>query len=125
MYDANTPIMDEVKVKRKDTCLQIAGQDEVLREYTLGGPTCGRNIQMILDIPTLELLLEVAKASVDTKATIFGAGITIKVRRDNRGNIYETLHIVGHQPKARRPGVSLSLPSGPAQSLVNGWKKRW
>ena len=125
MYDTKVPIMDEIKVKRKDTCLQIAGSDERLREYTLGGPDCGRNIQMILDIPTLELLLGVAKASLDNKATIFGAGVTIKVCRDNAGNIYETLHIVGHQPRARRPGVALSMPTGPAQSLVNGWKSRW
>ena len=46
-----------------NTPLQIAGEDETLREYTLGGPECGRDVRLFLDRKVLEHLLDVSKSS--------------------------------------------------------------
>lgn len=89
-----------------DTPLQIAGEDEVLREYTLGGPDCGRDVRMFIDRKVLEHLLDVAKSSNCNRVVLHGAGIKMKVRRASNGHMYETLHLTSRFP------VPEQLPTG-------------
>tara|TARA_E500000331_G_scaffold161471_1_gene156495 strand:+ start:623 stop:982 length:360 start_codon:yes stop_codon:yes gene_type:complete len=85
-------------LKINDTPLQIAGEDQVVREYTLGGPKCGRDVRMLIDRKVLEHLLDVAKSSNCNRVVLHGAGIKMKVRRSSSGHVYETLHLVSHLP---------------------------
>ncbi len=85
-------------LKVNDTPLQIAGEDEVIREFTLGGPECGRDVRMLIDRKVLEHLLDVAKSSNCNRVVLHGAGIKMKVRRASSGHMYETLHLVSMLP---------------------------
>tara|TARA_R100000329_G_scaffold19071_1_gene18932 strand:- start:195 stop:560 length:366 start_codon:yes stop_codon:yes gene_type:complete len=85
-------------LKVNNTPLQIAGEDQVIREFTLGGPHCGRDVRMLLDRKVLEHLLDVAKSSNCNRVVLHGAGIKMKVRRAASGHMYETLHLVSNMP---------------------------
>ena len=125
MSNILSPTLTDIIIK--DKCIQLDGQDHILREYMFAGPNSGRDSRLILDIQTLELLLDVARSSDTRRVTIYNAGINVKVRRTDKGELYETLHIVGSQPRPDRISNSMSIknvPMGHAQSLVNGWKKK-
>jgi hypothetical protein len=81
-----------------NTPLQIDGQDETLREFTLGGPDCGRDVRLFLDRKVLEHLLEVSKSSNTGRVVLYGAGIKMKVRRSKSGHLYETMHLTSRYP---------------------------
>ena len=92
-----------------DTPLQISGEDEVLREYTLGGPDCGRDVRMLIDRKVLEHLLDVAKSSNTNRVCLHGAGIKMKVRRSANGHMYETLHLTSRYPVPEQLPTGLSV----------------
>jgi hypothetical protein len=95
-----------------DTPLQIAGEDRVIREYTLGGPDCGRDVRMLIDRKVLEHLLDVAKSSNTNRVCLHGAGIRMKVRRSASGHMYETLHLVSMMPVAEQLPREISIDTG-------------
>ena len=94
-----------------NTPLQIAGEDHVIREYTLGGPKCGRDVRLFLDRKVLEHLLDVAKSSNTNRVVLHGAGIKMKVRRAASGHMYETLHLVSHLPVPEQLPSELNFDS--------------
>ena len=79
--------------------LQEDSQDFILQQVVLGGPKIQRDVRFIVDIPTLEYLLQVAKQSKTKRCVINRAGIRMKVRQSRQtGHVYETLHLFGYQP---------------------------
>ena len=106
------------------TPLQLDGQDEVLREYTLGGPDCGRDVRLYLDVETLGMLLDIARCSNTKRVILPKAGIKMRVRRSRSGHIYESLHITSAQPFAEvvSNNVSLSMPVD-ERNLIKGFGK--
>ena len=52
-----------------EKCIQLDGQDEILREYQFAGPASGRDTRLILDKETLGFLMDVVRES-DTNRTI-------------------------------------------------------
>lgn len=118
------PTLEEVIVKKQ--CIQIDGQDEVLREYTLGGPHSLRDVRLILDAEILGHLLEVARESPIRRCILHQAGITMKVRRSKGGHVYETLHLEGRKPVPEHPPSELKIPvtKNEANILLNRWKKK-
>ena len=108
-----------------EKCIQLDGQDEILREYQFAGPASGRDTRLILDQETLGFLMDVVRESDTNRLIIYGAGINVKVRRTDEGHVYETLHILGHKPSPEKfsKSMSLSMPRRQAQAVVNGWNK--
>ena len=109
-----------------DTPLQIAGEDETLREYTLGGPECGRDVRLFLDRKVLEHLLDVSKSSNTGRVVLYGAGIKMKVRRAPSGHMYETLHLTSRFPVPENLSSDVTLNKSAAdqqamQSMYS-WK---
>lgn len=107
--------------------LQIPGQDRILRTYTLGGINCGRDIRFIIDVETLEYMIEVARKSESKRALIPSAGIKLMVREATTGHVYETLHIEGGRPVPEQlpEKLSVQMPSRAAflqQSIIRKWK---
>ena len=104
------------------TPLQLDGQDEVLREYTLGGPDCGRDVRLYLDVETLGMLLDIARCSNTKRVILPMAGIKMRVRRSRNGHLYESLHITSGQPFAEvvSNSASLSVP-GTERELIKGF----
>jgi hypothetical protein len=98
-------------LKINDTPLQISGEDEVLREFTLGGPDCGRDVRMLIDRKVLEHLLDVSKSSNCNRVVLHGAGIKMKVRRSASGHMYETLHLTSRMPVPEQLPSELSVNS--------------
>ena len=84
-------------------------EDEVLREFTLGGPDCGRDVRMLIDRKVLEHLLDVAKSSNCNRVVLHGAGIKMKVRRSATGHMYETLHLTSRFPVPEQLPTSLEV----------------
>tara|TARA_B100001250_G_scaffold414346_1_gene452105 strand:+ start:1127 stop:1519 length:393 start_codon:yes stop_codon:yes gene_type:complete len=82
----------------KDIPIQRAGQDEILREYTFAGPDTGRDTRLIFERKTIEHLMDVSRASQTGRVVCMGAGFRLRVRRDARGRMYETLHVVCAHP---------------------------
>lgn len=103
--------------------LQISGQDEILREYTLAGPDSGRDCRLILDAETLGLLLDIARSSNTRRVIMHGAGIRLKVRKSRDGHIYETLHLTSRQPVPESLSSTLSIeaPITTARELIKGF----
>jgi len=106
--------------------LQMSGQDEILREYTLAGPDSGRDCRLILDVKTLGLLLDIARSSNTKRVILHGAGINLKVRKSQAGHVYETLHLTSRQPTPEHVSSSLSFeaPVSYARQLIKGFAKK-
>ena len=105
------PIMERVFVNTKPT--QEPERDPILREYFLGGMASDRDVRMILDVPTLQYLLDTAMRSQTRRCVINRAGIRIKVRRAPTGHVYETLHIDGLKPYPEQAPQGISMPYNP------------
>jgi len=105
------PIMERVFVNTKPT--QEEGQDTIMKEYIVGGPYVDSDVRMILDVATLEYLLDNARRSPTRRVVINRAGIRIKVRRATTGHVYETLHIDGHRPYPEQAPSKFSIPHNP------------
>lgn len=101
--------------------LQQAGQDEILRHYTLGGPETDRDVRMYLELADLEHLVKIARAAVTRRAVLPKAGITVVVRRSRDGHIYETMHLTSLQPVPEGVPTSLSGTLTPQQ--YNQWQR--
>lgn len=102
------------------TPLQIAGQDEVVREYTFGGPNCGRDMRLYLDVDTLGMLLDIARCSNTKRVILPRAGIKVRVRRSRDGHMYESLHVTSAQPFAEVVSDKISLSMGSERELIEG-----
>ncbi len=102
--------------------LQLSGQDEVLREYTLGGPDCGRDVRLYLDADTLGLLLDIARCSNTRRVILPGAGIKMRVRKSRDGHVYESLHITSLQPFAEVVNKDINFGVAPQErELIRGF----
>ena len=122
-WQNKAPTLDQLLINH--TPLQISGQDEILREYCLGGPNSARDVRFIVDVETLEYLLKVAKQSSLKRAIIPSAGIKLKVRRANTGHVYETLHLDGLTPVPENAPTSLSLEVPRAELLKGSVVRKW
>lgn len=117
------PIFSEIVVDTKPR--QDSSKDPILREYMLGGQTSNNDVRMILDVPTLEYLLSVARQSQTRRCIINRAGIRIKVRRAiGTEHVYETLHIDGLKPYPEQAPTGLKMPYNAmlGHSLLNSRK---
>ena len=101
--------------------LQVAGQDEILRHYTLGGVETDRDVRMYLDLADLERLCTIARLSRAKRVVLPKAGITVMVRRSRNGHIYETMHIESMQPVPEKLPDSFHMPVSPR--TVSQWGK--
>ena len=113
---------DDRQVSTNTAPLQMPGQDDILRTYTLGGPDCNRDVRMFLTLGDLEELVKQAKASESKRVVLHKAGIQIVVRRSHGGHVYETLHLTSLQPQPERlpKGVQFS----PAPMVIDQWQQR-
>ena len=106
--------------------VQLPGQDKILRTYTLGGPNCGRDVRFIIDVETLEYMIEIARQSQTNRALIPSAGIKLMVRQSNVGHVYETLHLEGGRPVPEKPPETFSLQMPRVDfltgSIIRDWK---
>lgn len=118
-------MFDENRVRRIDTPVQIASQDEVLKEWEFGGPHCDRDVRLILDVETLGVLFDIAKSCPTKRVIIPKAGFRVKLRRASTGHCYETLHVSGCQPIPEQAPTSfkMELPTAQAQQLVQLYRK--
>ncbi len=114
------------RVRRIDTPIQIAGQDEILTEWEFGGPTCMRDVRLIMDVDTLGHLLDVARSSMSRRVIINRAGFRVKLRRARTGHCYETLHVSGLQPTPEVMPQSIKVPISlsHAEVLIERSKKK-
>ena len=101
--------------------LQLSGQDEILRHYTLGGPATDRDVRMYLELADLEHLVNIAKAAKTKRAVLPRAGITVVVRRSRDGHIYETMHLESLQPVPE--GLPTTLSSTLPIQQINQWAR--
>ena len=117
--DTNEPINRTIErivngdtrhLKKNLMPLQLAGQDQILRHYTLGGPETDRDVRMYLELADLEHLVEIARAAKTKRAVLPKAGITVVVRRSRDGHIYETMHLESLQPVPEGVPTSFSCP---------------
>ena len=90
--------------KVRNIGVQRAGQAETLREYTWGGPDTGRDTRLIFEPAVLEELMKVSRASQTGRVVCMGAGFRVRVRRDSKGRIFETLHVICAAPCAENIG---------------------
>lgn len=106
--------------------IQLPGQDKILRTYTLGGPNCGRDIRFIIDVETLEYMIDIARKSQTRRAVIPSAGIKLMVRQATTGHVYETLHLEGGIPIPEQPPEKFSVQVPRADylrgSIIRDWK---
>ena len=112
---------DTRAVKKNTMPLQRAGQDRILRHYTLGGPNCDRDVRMYLELADLEHLVKIAKQSRSKRVILPRAGIKVVVRQSHGGHVYETFHIESLLPVAEVPPVSIQSPTTIQQ--VNQWQQ--
>ena len=108
-----------------DTPIQIAGEDETLREYTLGGPDCERDVRLFLDRKVLEHLLDVAKSASTGRVVLYGAGIKMKVRRSKSGHMYETLHLTSRYPVPENLASNINFNRNKADQLAMQEMYKW
>lgn len=108
-----------------DTPLQIDGEDETLREYTLGGPDCGRDVRLFLDRKVLEHLLDVAKSSNTGRVVLYGAGIKMKVRRSKSGHMYESLHLTSRYPVPENLSSNIDFNKSKSDQLAMQNMYKW
>ena len=113
---------DDRQVQKNTAPIQMPGQDQILRTYTLGGPDCNRDVRMFLTLGDLEELVKQAKASDSKRVVLHQAGIQIVVRRSHGGHVYETLHLssLAPQPEVLPKGLAFS----PAPMVISQWKQR-
>lgn len=109
--NTEAPILERVIVNTAPT--QDPAQDQILKEYFLGGPNNDRDVRMVLDVHTLQYLLSVAQRSPSKRCIINRAGIRIKVKRAPTGHVYETLHIDGLHPYPEQVSTSIRMPYNP------------
>ena len=87
-------------VKVNHTPLQRANQDEILTEYTVGGPDSSKDIRMVLSVKDLEHLLQVAKDGMSQRVVLRKCGMTIQIRRSqNKQHIYQVMKLISLPPK--------------------------
>jgi hypothetical protein len=106
--NSEAPILSKVIVNTKP--VQDTAQDHTLKEFYLGGPSSDRDVRMVLDVHTLEYLLETARQSPTKRCIINRAGIRIKVKRAHTGHVYETLHIDGLRPYPEQAPTNIRMP---------------
>lgn len=97
----------------RDVNVQRAGQAEILREYTFGGPDTGRDTRLIFERKTIEHLMEVSRSSQTGRVICMGAGFRMRVRRNSKGHIYETLHVICAAPMTESIGTGMKMQADP------------
>ena len=107
--EALTPILD-AGLTCEDRPLQIGGQDQILRRYSLGGPHTLRDTRCYLDRADLEYLLAIAKASPTQRVVLPCAGLTWELRRSREGHQYEIFKIMSRTPQPERTPNGLVTP---------------
>tara|TARA_B100000282_G_C31713115_1_gene482140 strand:- start:533 stop:919 length:387 start_codon:yes stop_codon:yes gene_type:complete len=91
--------------------VQEPNLDPILKEYMIGGPNVDCDVRLIMDVKTLEYLLDTARRSQTHRVVINRAGIRIKVRRSVKsGHVYETLHIDGSKPYPEQAPDKIQMP---------------
>ena len=113
---------DDRAVETDTAPLQMPGQDQILRTYTLGGPNNNRDVRMFLTLGDLEELVKQAKASDSKRVVLHKAGIQIVVRRSHGGHVYETLHLTSLPPVPEILPKGLTMPTSPM--TINQWKRK-
>ncbi len=103
----DTPLGPVVELNRSP--LQRPGHDELIWEEVVGGPESARDQRLLIDVRTLEHLLEVAKASLTQRAQLDQVGIHARVWRAKSGHVYATWMLV-HKPA--KPEMSRALVGG-------------
>lgn len=115
-------LIDNREVETDTMPLQQPGADQILRTYTLGGPSCNRDVRMYLTLGDLEELIKQAKASECHRVVLHKAGIQVVVRRSHGGHVYETLHLTALTPIPERLPKGLTFT--PGRNVISQWQKR-
>ena len=71
--------------------IQIAGQDEILREVSFNSRLQNQDVRIYLDAHTLEELLKVAKQSPVNKVLLHGVKVKCSVRKSRDGHVYSVI----------------------------------
>lgn len=109
---------DDRNLEINRTPVQIAGQDQILRRYSLGGGD--RDIRMFLSQADLEYLLEIAKRSPTRRVCLPSAGVELTVMRSHGGHQYETLKLISREPIAERAPSGIGM----APQTRSEWEMR-
>ena len=106
-----------------DTPLQEPNHDRVLKTYTFGGPSSGRDSRMFLHAIELEHLLHIAKSSKTNRVILHRAGLVVTVRQSRDGHVYEEIRIVCDQPVIEElpTGLKMNVTKAEAKRFVNAY----
>lgn len=87
------PGIDPRTTVREVVPLQEPGRDEIVRVIEFPHPdnpsVSGRDRRLVIDLPTLDQVAEIAKHSLTKRAVWHGVGIRVETRRDRNGHLYE------------------------------------
>ena len=79
------------------------GYPEVISDREIGGPNDATDRRLILDIPTLQHLIDVARTSISQRVTLHHFGVRVQLLRDaDSGHVWEHLTLIGTEPKPER-----------------------
>ena len=106
-----------------DTPLQEPNHDRVLKTYTFGGPSSGRDSRMFLHAIELEHLLHIAKSSPTNRVILHRAGLVVTVRQSRNGHVYEEIRMVCDQPVIEEipTGFKMDVTKTEAKRFVNAY----
>jgi len=81
----------------------MPGVDRCVKRTTIGGPTTGQDIRLVVSAGILDFLLGVAEKSPTQRAEIRTAGIMVDTCRISGGHVYQMLTLEGAAPEAEIP----------------------
>ena len=83
--------------------LQLAGQDTIEKEYTIGGPDSNHDIRMVMHVKDLEDLIKVAKEAGTQRVVLRKCGLKIQLRLSRNGlHRYQVMKLISLAPKPER-----------------------
>jgi len=80
-------------------------RDDLVGENTIGGPLDPRDVRMVLDRRSLELLLDVARSSLAGCVELHRVGLRVRTWQTGEGHRYQTMTIVSAPPRPARTPV--------------------
>ena len=89
--------------------IQIAGQDEILREVSFNSRLQNQDVRIYLDAHTLEELHKVAKQSPVNKVLLHGAKVKCSVRKSRDGHVYSVISFDSYPPRPVRIPTSIRM----------------
>lgn len=117
--DLETAVDIANRLTVSETPLQEEDRDAILKTYTFGGPSSGRDSRMFLHAIELEHLLHIARSSTTNRVILHRAGLSVTVRQSRDGHVYEEFRMVCDRP------VREETPTGFGVNVTQNEAKRF